>query len=61
MSADPTLNHEYLTIGGLGAFTDAASRLLLGDSSLAITQNRVWKSCHVLLAVRVNIITLDVM
>ena len=41
MSADPTLNHEYLPLDGLRAFTDAASRLLLGDSSLAITQNRV--------------------
>lgn len=41
MSVDPVLNHEYLQIDGLKAFTEAASRLLLSDSSLAITQNRV--------------------
>ena len=41
MSADPTLNHDYIAPGGLDAFTDAASRLLLGNSSLAVTQNRV--------------------
>ena len=41
MSADLALNHDYIDRGGLGAFTDAASKLLLGDSSLAITQNRV--------------------
>ncbi len=41
MSVDPVLNHEYLAIDGLRAFTDAASKLLLGESSLAVTQNRV--------------------
>ena len=41
MSADPTLNHEYLPLDGMKAFTEASSRLLLGDSSPAITQNRV--------------------
>lgn len=41
MSADPTLNHEYLPLDGLRAFTDLSSKMLLGDSSSAITQNRV--------------------
>lgn len=41
MSADPTLNHEYLPLDGLRAFTDAASKMLLGDSNSAITQDRV--------------------
>lgn len=41
MSSDPTLNHEYLPLDGLKAFTEACTRFLLGESSLAITQNRV--------------------
>jgi len=41
MSSDETLNHEYLPIDGLGSFTDAAARLLLGEDSIAITENRV--------------------
>lgn len=36
-----TLNHEYLQIDGLGAFRDAACKLLLGEDSPAIVQNRV--------------------
>ena len=45
MSADLTLNHEYLPLTGLRAFCDASAKLLLGDSSPAITQNRVsWRS-----------------
>ena len=41
MSADPTLNHEYLPLSGMEGFTEAAIKLLLGDSSPAITVNRV--------------------
>ena len=41
MSADPTLNHEYLPLDGMRAFTDASSKLLLGESSQAIIANRV--------------------
>lgn len=41
MSSDPLLNHEYLPIDGLKSFTEAATRLVLGTESLAITQNRV--------------------
>ena len=41
MSADLTLNHEYLPLTGLKSFCDASTRLLLGEGSSAITQNRV--------------------
>ncbi|SCU94554.1 LADA_0G09274g1_1 [Lachancea dasiensis] len=34
-------NHEYLSIGGLGALTQGASRVLLGDQSTALKENRV--------------------
>ena len=43
MSSDETLDHEYLAIDGLRSYTDAAARLLLGEDSAAITENRV---CH---------------
>lgn len=39
--AQKTLNHEYLQIDGLGAFCDAASKLLLGEDNPAIVENRV--------------------
>ncbi|BFZ53733.1 Aspartate aminotransferase, cytoplasmic [Savitreella phatthalungensis] len=38
---DTTLDHEYLPIAGLPAFTSAAARLLLGKDSKAIAQGRV--------------------
>ncbi|KXJ14640.1 aspartate aminotransferase, cytoplasmic isoform X3 [Exaiptasia diaphana] len=41
MAQDKTLNHEYLGIDGMRAFTDAACKLLLGGDSPAITDNRV--------------------
>lgn len=41
MSSDGTLDHEYLAIDGLRSYTDAATRLLLGEDSVAITENRV--------------------
>ena len=41
MSSDETLDHEYLAIDGLRSYTDAAARLLLGEDSVAITENRV--------------------
>lgn len=37
----PDLNHEYLPIGGLADFTSAAQRLILGEDSPAIKDNRV--------------------
>ena len=44
MSSDETLDHEYLAIDGLRSYTDAAARLLLGEDSVAITENRVCTS-----------------
>jgi len=41
MSGDPTLNHEYLPLDGLKSFLDLSTKMVLGDSSLAITQDRV--------------------
>lgn len=41
MSSDETMDHEYLAIDGLRSYTDAAARLLLGEDSVAITENRV--------------------
>lgn len=39
--ASKILNHEYLSIDGLKSFCDAASRLLLGNDSPALVENRV--------------------
>ena len=36
-----TLNHEYLQIDGLQAFSNAASKLLLGEDNPALAENRV--------------------
>lgn len=44
MSSDPTLNKEYLPLSGMKAFTEGCTKLLLGESCLAITQNRVCNS-----------------
>jgi len=41
MAADQTLNHEYLPVAGFPDFRKGAIRLLLGDDSPAIAQNRV--------------------
>lgn len=38
---DKTLNHEYLSIDGLKSFTEAACKLVLGNDSPAIAENRV--------------------
>lgn len=38
---DPVLNHEYLPITGLPAFTKAAAELVFAPSSPALAQNRV--------------------
>lgn len=43
--ADPALDHEYLPIDGLASFTSASARLILGESSPAISENRV-TSCQ---------------
>ena len=39
--SEKILNHEYLQIDGLRSFCQAASKLLLGDDSPALTENRV--------------------
>ena len=39
--ADPTLDHEYLSIDGLKSFTDASIRLILGKDSIAIKEKRL--------------------
>lgn len=41
MAADHSLNHEYLPIAGLPEFTSAATKLVLGDDSPALLENRV--------------------
>ncbi|KAJ5327859.1 aminotransferase [Penicillium brevicompactum] len=38
---DPSLNHEYLSIGGLADFTSAAQKLIVGADSPAIREKRV--------------------
>lgn len=38
---DGSLNHEYLPILGLPEFRSAASKVALGDDSLAIKESRV--------------------
>ncbi|KAJ5604863.1 hypothetical protein N7510_010017, partial [Penicillium lagena] len=38
---DPTLNHEYLSIGGLAEFTAAAQKLIVGSDSPAIREKRI--------------------
>ena len=38
---DPALDHEYLPITGLPEFTSAAARLILGENSPVIAENRV--------------------
>lgn len=38
--ADQTLDHEYLSITGLGEFTSNAAKLILGSSSAALSEQR---------------------
>lgn len=39
--SDPTLNHEYLPITGLPEYVSAAARLILGNDSPALADDRV--------------------
>ncbi|CAB0033018.1 unnamed protein product [Trichogramma brassicae] len=41
LAADETLNHEYLPVLGLDSFSQAATRMLLGNDSKAILEGRV--------------------
>lgn len=43
MAADTSVNHEYIPVTGLEAFTKASTVLLLGEDSKAIKENRVRK------------------
>ncbi|XP_037026829.1 aspartate aminotransferase, cytoplasmic [Bradysia coprophila] len=40
VATDSTLNHEYIPVTGLEAFTKASTLLLLGEESKAIKENR---------------------
>lgn len=42
LADDETLNHEYLPVLGLDACSSAATKMLLGADSSALTQGRVW-------------------
>ena len=39
---DEKINHEYLPVLGLESFTKAATRMLLGDESPALAENRAF-------------------
>lgn len=41
LANDDALNKEYLPVLGLDAFSSAATKMLLGDDSPAIVENRV--------------------
>jgi len=41
LRSDPELNHEYLPIAGLPAFTAASQKLILGANSPAISEKRI--------------------
>lgn len=42
LAADSTLNKEYLPVLGLEQFSSAATRMLLGENSTALKQNRAF-------------------
>ena len=41
LANDMTLNHEYLPVLGLGEFSNAAVKLILGNDSLSVINNLV--------------------
>ena len=41
MMNDSSVDHEYIPIDGTKAFTEAASKLILGQGSVALRENRV--------------------
>ena len=45
MASDQSLNKEYLPVAGLTDFCEASTRLLLGEDSPAIQEQRV---CHII-------------
>ena len=46
MMNDPSVDHEYIPIDGTKAFTEAASKLILGQGSVALRENRVYVNIH---------------
>jgi len=46
ITADHTLDHEYLPIAGLQDFRTSAARLLFGENCRAIVENRVHFTLH---------------
>jgi len=44
MASDMSLNKEYLPVAGLPSYTEGSLRLLLGDDSSAIQEQRVCSS-----------------
>lgn len=59
--ADRTLNHDYLPIAGLPEFRNICARLLLGENSRAITENRVSALALLRLLPCVVFVTVNVM
>lgn len=41
ITKEPNYNHEYLAISGLSTFTSGAAKVLLGDDSPVIAENRI--------------------
>jgi len=42
IAADETINHEYLPVLGMEAFSTAATRMLLGADHISVTENRAF-------------------
>ena len=55
IAADASLNHEYLPVPGMLAYTTAATRLLLGADSPAIAEGRVSANCIFLFLMKSNL------
>jgi aspartate/tyrosine/aromatic aminotransferase len=49
MLEDPSNNHEYLGIEGLASFNAAAVKLLFGEDSKALKEQRVSKPYQILI------------
>lgn len=41
IAVDDSLNHEYFPILGLDAFSQAATKMLVGEDSVTLKENRV--------------------
>lgn len=54
LANDETLNKEYLPVLGLEAFSNAATKMLLGTDSTAFSENRV-SNIFIIFILNVNI------